>query len=81
MNKEKPYITKYSDEVGIRIRVGDLILHGPLRQEWLIKDKNTARIVSDDCGMGLEQDLDVLSLGFRGNNTVIIGSILRESKP
>lgn len=78
MSKEYPYITKYKDIHRVRIRVGDLIIHGMLNQIWLIKDKKTARIVSNDSGMGYEDELDAIGLGMKENLTEIIGSILRE---
>ncbi len=79
----KATLTKYRDDNGKRIRVGDLILHGMLGQLWLVRSKTRVRIVSGGTGLGYEDRLDGIGIGEKNgkkfaNGTRIVGSVLRE---
>ena len=63
---------------GIEIRTGDIIIGGPLRQVWWVIGKNRLRIISEDSGIGYEDDAGLLALpGKRENDVHIIGSTIR----
>ncbi len=77
----KKHKHKFKDKYGRVLQVGDLFQHGMLAQTWLAKTDKIARIVSDDSGLGYEEDMADLGIGFPENNTIIIGSIARQYKP